>query len=129
MALIAKLTFNVYLQISIKTIFARAYRYHRISYFFVIFFLFCKQYYNRFGHAQRYSLEFSKMSFLFFFLIYVTRVFYVMFQHGVGVEFIRFLPETHPPALSNIFCELGVCENIVSILRAYINIRNITKYK
>ncbi|KAL5239256.1 hypothetical protein ACI65C_006666 [Semiaphis heraclei] len=35
-----------------------------------------------------------------------------MFQHGVGVEFVRFLPETHPPVLSNIFCELGACENI-----------------
>jgi len=40
-----------------------------------------------------------------------------MFQHGVGVEFIRFLPETHPPTLSNVFCELGACENVVSILR------------
>lgn len=39
----------------------------------------------------------------------------VMFQHGVGVEFVRFLPENHAPTLSNIFCELGVCENIVSI--------------
>lgn len=39
-----------------------------------------------------------------------------LFQHGVGVEFVRFLPETHPPVLSNIFCELGVCENIVSII-------------
>lgn len=38
-----------------------------------------------------------------------------MFQHGVGVEFVRFLPETHTPVLSNVFCELGVCENIVSI--------------
>ncbi|XP_025162922.1 uncharacterized protein LOC105190079 isoform X3 [Harpegnathos saltator] len=26
-------------------------------------------------------------------------------QHGVGVEFVRVLPETHPPTLSNIFCE------------------------
>ncbi|VVC44170.1 C2 domain,Protein kinase C-like, phorbol ester/diacylglycerol-binding domain [Cinara cedri] len=33
-------------------------------------------------------------------------------EHGVGVEFVRFLPETHPPVLSNVFCELGVCENI-----------------
>ncbi|KAL4083361.1 hypothetical protein QTP88_028687 [Uroleucon formosanum] len=33
-------------------------------------------------------------------------------EHGVGVEFVRFLPETHPPVLSNVFCELGVCENV-----------------
>ncbi|CAH1733444.1 uncharacterized protein LOC114124772 isoform X1 [Aphis gossypii] len=33
-------------------------------------------------------------------------------EHGVGVEFVRFLPETHPPVLSNVFCELGVYENI-----------------
>ncbi|XP_072760885.1 uncharacterized protein [Anoplolepis gracilipes] len=26
-------------------------------------------------------------------------------EHGVGVEFVRVLPETHPPILSNIFCE------------------------
>ncbi|XP_066594986.1 uncharacterized protein [Prorops nasuta] len=26
-------------------------------------------------------------------------------EHGVGVEFVRVLPETHPPVLSNIFCE------------------------
>ncbi|XP_012264813.2 uncharacterized protein LOC105691113 isoform X3 [Athalia rosae] len=26
-------------------------------------------------------------------------------EHGVGVEFVRVLPETHSPALSNIFCE------------------------
>lgn len=26
-------------------------------------------------------------------------------EHGVGVEFVRVLPETHPPTLSNIFCE------------------------
>ncbi|XP_017767274.1 PREDICTED: uncharacterized protein LOC108555903 isoform X5 [Eufriesea mexicana] len=26
-------------------------------------------------------------------------------EHGVGVEFVRVLPETHPPNLSNIFCE------------------------
>ncbi|XP_050431162.1 uncharacterized protein LOC126839795 [Adelges cooleyi] len=33
-------------------------------------------------------------------------------EHGVGVEFVRFLPENHAPTLSNIFCELGVHENI-----------------
>ncbi|CAB0036785.1 unnamed protein product [Trichogramma brassicae] len=26
-------------------------------------------------------------------------------EHGIGVEFVRVLPETHPPTLSNIFCE------------------------
>ncbi|XP_058796854.1 uncharacterized protein LOC131667450 isoform X2 [Phymastichus coffea] len=26
-------------------------------------------------------------------------------EHGIGVEFVRVLPETHPPVLSNIFCE------------------------
>ncbi|XP_014484805.1 PREDICTED: uncharacterized protein LOC106749653 isoform X2 [Dinoponera quadriceps] len=26
-------------------------------------------------------------------------------EHGVSVEFVRVLPETHPPTLSNIFCE------------------------
>ncbi|XP_012278125.1 uncharacterized protein LOC105698441 isoform X4 [Orussus abietinus] len=26
-------------------------------------------------------------------------------ENGVGVEFVRVLPETHPPVLSNIFCE------------------------
>ncbi|XP_067208276.1 uncharacterized protein [Linepithema humile] len=26
-------------------------------------------------------------------------------EHGVGVEFVRVLPETNPPVLSNIFCE------------------------
>nr|XP_012139466.1 PREDICTED: uncharacterized protein LOC100877431 isoform X3 [Megachile rotundata] len=26
-------------------------------------------------------------------------------EHGVGVEFVRVLPETYPPNLSNIFCE------------------------
>ncbi|EGI62210.1 PREDICTED: uncharacterized protein LOC105149284 isoform X3 [Acromyrmex echinatior] len=26
-------------------------------------------------------------------------------EHGVGVEFVRVLPETYPPTLSNIFCE------------------------
>ncbi|XP_025991352.1 uncharacterized protein LOC105193656 isoform X4 [Solenopsis invicta] len=26
-------------------------------------------------------------------------------EHGVGVEFVRVLPETYPPSLSNIFCE------------------------
>ncbi|XP_020294628.1 uncharacterized protein LOC109860147 [Pseudomyrmex gracilis] len=26
-------------------------------------------------------------------------------EHGVGVEFVRVLPETNPPTLSNIFCE------------------------
>ncbi|KAG7209895.1 hypothetical protein KM043_011496 [Ampulex compressa] len=26
-------------------------------------------------------------------------------EHGVGVEFVRVLPETHPPNLSNVFCE------------------------
>ncbi|XP_046425648.1 uncharacterized protein LOC124182418 isoform X2 [Neodiprion fabricii] len=26
-------------------------------------------------------------------------------EHGVGVEFVRVLPETHSPVLSNIFCE------------------------
>ncbi|XP_025206259.1 uncharacterized protein LOC112602410 isoform X2 [Melanaphis sacchari] len=33
-------------------------------------------------------------------------------EHGVGVEFVRFLPETHPPVFSNVFCELGAYENI-----------------
>lgn len=50
---------------------------------------------------------------MFFKLIKKNR--FVVFQHGVGVEFVRFLPETHPPVLSNVFCELGVCENVVSI--------------
>ncbi|XP_051166433.1 uncharacterized protein LOC127284799 isoform X4 [Leptopilina boulardi] len=26
-------------------------------------------------------------------------------EHGIGVEFVKVLPETHPPVLSNIFCE------------------------
>ncbi|XP_067003359.2 phospholipid transfer protein C2CD2L isoform X3 [Anabrus simplex] len=26
-------------------------------------------------------------------------------EHGVGVEFVRILPETHTPTLSNVFCE------------------------
>lgn len=38
----------------------------------------------------------------------------LLFQHGVGVEFVRFLPETNPPTMTNVFCELGAYENVVS---------------
>ena len=34
-------------------------------------------------------------------------------QHGVGVEFVRVLPETHPPNLSNIFCECDSKDDVV----------------
>lgn len=49
---------------------------------------------------------------------FITKILFnniIILQHGVGVEFVRFLPETNPPVLSNVFCELGVYENIVSI--------------
>lgn len=36
-----------------------------------------------------------------------------MFQHGVGVEFVRVLPETYPPTLSNIFCECDSKDDVV----------------
>lgn len=36
-------------------------------------------------------------------------------QHGVGVEFVRVLPETHPPNLSNIFCECDSKDDVVRI--------------
>ncbi|KAE9534090.1 hypothetical protein AGLY_008826 [Aphis glycines] len=51
-------------------------------------------------------------------------------KHGVGVEFVRFLPETHPPVLSNVFCELGVYENILfhSILKKIVS-KNVIKKK
>lgn len=36
------------------------------------------------------------------------------FQHGVGVEFIRVLPETPPPSVTNVFCECAPNDDVVS---------------
>lgn len=33
-------------------------------------------------------------------------------EQGVGVEFIRMLPETHPPSLSNLFCECDTKDDV-----------------
>ncbi|XP_065202637.1 uncharacterized protein LOC135832992 isoform X2 [Planococcus citri] len=33
-------------------------------------------------------------------------------EHGVGVELIRMLPETHPPSLNNIFCECAPNDDV-----------------
>ncbi|XP_031356297.1 uncharacterized protein LOC116180453 isoform X2 [Photinus pyralis] len=33
-------------------------------------------------------------------------------EQGVGVEFIRILPETHPPALTNLFCECDTRDDV-----------------
>lgn len=35
-------------------------------------------------------------------------------QAGVGVEFVRILPETHAPTLTNIFAERDSRDDIVS---------------
>lgn len=35
----------------------------------------------------------------------------------MGVEFVRVLPETHPPNLSNIFCECDSKDDVVRIRR------------
>lgn len=45
-----------------------------------------------------------------------------MFQHGVGVEFVRVLGETQTPALSNIFCECAPNDDVVSLAQNYITI-------
>nr|CAD7439494.1 unnamed protein product [Timema bartmani] len=34
--------------------------------------------------------------------------------HGVGVEFIRILPETHTPQLTNLFCECAPNDDVVN---------------
>lgn len=33
-------------------------------------------------------------------------------EHGVGVELIKMLPETHPPSLNNIFCECAPNDDV-----------------
>ncbi|EEB15891.1 conserved hypothetical protein [Pediculus humanus corporis] len=33
-------------------------------------------------------------------------------ENGVGVEVVRILPETHPPNLTNVFCECGTNDDI-----------------
>ncbi|XP_014204637.1 uncharacterized protein LOC106636670 isoform X2 [Copidosoma floridanum] len=33
-------------------------------------------------------------------------------EHGIGIEFVRVLPETHPPVLSNIFCECNSKDDV-----------------
>lgn len=53
------------------------------------------------ANIQEYFLDESLIS---------TRL---MLQHGVGVEFVRVLPETHPPTLSNIFCECDSKDDVV----------------
>ena len=35
-------------------------------------------------------------------------------QHGVGVEFVRVLPETHAPSLTNVFSECAPNDDVVS---------------
>lgn len=35
-------------------------------------------------------------------------------QHGVGVEFVRVLPETHAPILTNVFSECAPNDDVVS---------------
>lgn len=42
-----------------------------------------------------------------------------MFQHGVGVEFVRVLGETQTPALSNMFCECAPNDDVVSLAKIY----------
>lgn len=42
---------------------------------------------------------------------------YIVFcwlQHGVGVEFVRVLPETHAPSLTNVFSECAPNDDVVS---------------
>lgn len=45
-----------------------------------------------------------------------------LFQHGVGVEFVRVLGETQTPALSNMFCECAPNDDVVSLAQNYITI-------
>lgn len=43
-------------------------------------------------------------------------------QQGVGIEFVRILPETHPPTLTNLFCECDTKDDVVSsklVLKLY----------
>lgn len=44
------------------------------------------------------------------------KLIFLLFQHGVGVEVIRLLPETHPTTISNVFCECDHRDDIVSKL-------------
>jgi len=46
-------------------------------------------------------------------IISIVYIYIFIFQHGVGVEFVRVLPETHPPTLSNIFCECNSKNDVV----------------
>nr|CAD7194268.1 unnamed protein product [Timema douglasi] len=39
----------------------------------------------------------------------------VIFEHGVGVEFIRILPETHTPQLTNLFCECAPNDDVLAL--------------
>lgn len=45
-----------------------------------------------------------------------------LFQHGVGVEFVRVLGETQTPALSNMFCECAPNDDVVSLAQHYTTI-------
>lgn len=57
---------------------------------------------------------------------------YLHFQHGVGVEFVRVLPETNPPVLSNIFCECDSKDDVVSAQKQRSNLQaftNISSYQ
>lgn len=38
-------------------------------------------------------------------------------QHGVGVEIVKILPETHPPNISNVFCECASNDDMVRIFK------------
>nr|CAD7587015.1 unnamed protein product [Timema genevievae] len=40
---------------------------------------------------------------------------YLLLQHGVGVEFIRILPETHTPQLTNLFCECAPNDDVTEL--------------
>ncbi|KAK6631908.1 hypothetical protein RUM44_006938 [Polyplax serrata] len=37
-------------------------------------------------------------------------------EHGVGLEIVRILPETHPPSISNVFCENVSQHDVVSVV-------------
>ncbi|XP_022904296.2 uncharacterized protein [Onthophagus taurus] len=34
-------------------------------------------------------------------------------EQGIGIEFVRILPETHPPSLTNLFCECDSKDDVV----------------
>ena len=53
-------------------------------------------------------------------LIFLINKIYFSLQHGIGVEFVRVLPETHPPVLSNIFCECDSKDDVVIIIFIFI---------